>query len=247
MAIFSRGASAPINVVVVSESAAADPQKMRAIRGETAEFTAAADSKTEDGKSVYPDPISFLWAAAAIVAGAVLGTLLYDADTGIGKFVPPKGVGIFALFYLVAQVIERVQEPFTPFLGRAKETTSSEAAQGKNQIEARAELERALVAARKSPTPDRATNVANKQRTADQISANLTVLMFGTGAFLAMLLLGYLKAGLLDTLGVNDVKASVEVLASGLIVGAGTKPLHDLISKLTTSKQKDKQAEETKP
>jgi hypothetical protein len=248
MAIYSRVPPASPEVVVLPEAAAAQQDIIQTQVDAATAPLAATDSKTDsDKKSVYPDGVYFLWTGIAIVVGAFIGTRLYSGNTGVGAFDPPEGVGIFALFYLIAQVIERMQEPLAPFLGRAKETTTGGEGQGKNQIEAKALLEKELVAARAEPTPDNARSVANKQRTVDQISANLTVLMFGTSALLAMLSLGYLKAGLLDTLGVNNVKAWVEVVASGLIVASGTKPLHDLISKLTASKDADEKADETKP
>jgi hypothetical protein len=253
MAMFWRKQSAP-SVVVIAERARDQRNVIRHLETDLLETdlrqfgpeaAAAVDKNTEEGKSVYPDLIYFVWALLAIVLGVLFGTVLYEAKTGI-TFNPPEGVGIFALFYLVAQVVERVQEPLTPFLGRAKspDTQGSGKSRSKNQVVAKAELENAVTEARKAPTEENAMIAANKQRTTDQISANLTVLMFAGASLLTMLLLGYLKAGLLTSLGVSNVEPWIDVFASGLIIGAGTKPLHDLISKLSASKDADKQSDD---
>jgi hypothetical protein len=123
---------------------------------------AVADTKSTEGTSVYPQVATFVFALIAIVAGAVLGTILYDASKA--TFDPPEGVGIFALFYIAAQLIERLQEPLAPFLGR----TSSEPAGGGSQVDqngAKAELASAVAGALSNPSEAMATEVANKKRT----------------------------------------------------------------------------------
>lgn len=209
---------------------AAAPTLAPALATETA---AAADDKTTAGKAVAPGVGYMAVAAIAIVVGGWAGTWVYDNLAKAVSFTPPEGVGIFALFYVMAQVIERVQEPLAPYLGRAKEDSNS----GQNQLQAKAALERAVVDALTDPSLDNAKAVANKTRTTDQIRANLTVLLFGTSALLAMLMSGFLKARLLQTVGVKGSVTWLDVVVTGLVVGAGTKPLHDLISNLSASKE----------
>jgi len=208
-------------------------------------LTTAVDDDTEKGNAVYAEAAYLILSAVALLAGAVLGTLAYDNwGAGIG-FTPPEGVGIFALFYILAQGIERIQEPFTPFV-TAKQTGGNER---KTQRRARADLESCVSSAAAATTladaTARAKIVANGKRTVDQVRANLTVLLFGSSALLAMLLSGYLKAGLLRTVGVSGVSVWIDVVATGVVVGAGTKPLHDLISNLKESKEKKQDPEGT--
>jgi hypothetical protein len=228
---------------------------------------AATDDKTTDaGKAVAPQARYLIITGAVIVAGGFAGTLIHDHWARAVSFVPPQGIGIFALFYIIAQVIERVQEPFVPYLGLAKdpgeerreeqekelekekqeaepekEKQEVEPAKLKNQLQAKAALERAVVAEfnrseRSSGQPTLEEDVANKERCVDQIRANLTVLIFGTSALLAMIISGYMKAGLLRTVGESGIPAWVDIAVTGLIVGADTKPLHDLISNISASK-----------
>jgi hypothetical protein len=208
-------------------------------------LTTAVDDDTKSGNAVYPEAAYLILSAVAILAGAVLGTLAHD-NWGAGiHFKPPEGAGIFALFYIIAQGIERIQEPFTPFV-TAKETGGNGR---KTQRRAKAELESSVASAEAATTLDEAATVAktvaNNKRTVDQVRANLTALLFGSSALLAMLLSGYLKAGLLRTIGVSGVPVWIDVVVTGIVVGAGTKPLHDLISNLTESKEKKQDPEGT--
>jgi hypothetical protein len=206
-------------------------------------LTAAIDDETKKGEAVYPESAYLILSAVALLAGAVLGTLMHD-NWGAGiVFKPPEGVGIFALFYIMAQGIERIQEPFTPFV-TAKEAGGNGR---KTQRRAKANLESCVSAAMEATTLADVTaaskTAANEKRTVDQVRANLTVLLFGSSALLAMLLSGYLKAGLLRSVGVSSVW--IDVVVTGVVVGAGTKPLHDLISNLKESKEKKQDPEGT--
>jgi len=177
--------------------------------GAAAQADGGVDTTTDQGTAVAPQALYLGIAAIVIVAGGFVGTWIYDHLAKTVSFAPPQGVGIFALFYIVAQVIERVQEPFVPYMGRAKDP---ETGKGKNQLTAKAELEKAVVEAFASPSSPEAAHadpnspertVADKKRTTDQIRANLTILLFGTSALLAMIMSGYLKARLLQTVGVT--------------------------------------------
>ncbi len=150
---------------------------------------AATDKITADKKkAVAPDRLYLGIAGFAIVAGGVGGTLIRDHWAGAVSFVPPQGVGIFALFYIIAQVIERVQEPFAPYLGRAKDPGE----EGKR---------------------------------------------VKSSALLAMIISGYLKAGVLPTVGERGIPTWVDIVVTGLVIGAGTKPIHDLISNISASNE----------
>ena len=196
---------------------------------------AAADATTSGGGSApAPEPRFLAWATVAIVVGVIVGTLIYDHWSKAIAFTPPTGVGIFALFYIMAQVIERVQEPVAPYLGTAPSDVPGART---NKPQAKAALEKAVATALANPSDANARAAADKKRTTDQIRANLTVLMFGTSAFLSMIMSGYLKARLLQTVGVQGIVSWVDILVTGLAVGAGTKPLHDLISNISSSSE----------
>lgn len=196
---------------------------------------AATDDKTE---AVFPDPGYIQLSLLAIVAGALGGYGLHEVSKV--TFDPPEGVGIFALFYIVAQAIERLLEWFAPHAGKATptgETTLSETTTQQNQLKAKAKLEEAVAKALNEPSDDNDKKAANAKRTVDQIRANLNILLFGLSALLAMLVMGFLKADLLRTVGVSGAGAFIGIVITGLVVGAGTKPLHDLIGYIEKKKE----------
>lgn len=193
------------------------------------------DTKTEAGQgSVYPQPFYLAAMVILIVAGVFLGTYVYDNLADGVSFTPPEGIGILALFYIMAQVIERLQEPFTPFIKGKDESEKSV-----TQKDAKGDLEKAVAG-------NDLQAVADKKRLVDQIRANATVLLFGTSALAAMLLSGYLKARLMTTVGVGGIAVWVDVAMTGIVVASGTKPLHDLISNLQETKEKKQDPPGTK-
>jgi hypothetical protein len=67
---------------------------------------------------------------------------------------------------------------------------------------------------------------------AAQETANKVVVMFALASAIAMILSGWLGVFLLAMIGVHDVPVVVDIAVTGLAIGGGTKPLHDLITLL---------------
>ena len=219
MAIFRR--AAPIGAAEVAEGGG--PVAV------TADSTTAAG-----GTAVYPQPPYLVSAFVLIVIGTVVGTIGYDHWATSVSFTPPAGVGIFALFYIMAQVVERLQEPFAPFVRGAKTADTGETGERGtlNQLQAKANLERKLADSAASDL-----DVANAKRTLDQVRANMNVLLFGGAALIAMIGMGYMKALLLLTVGMHGLVPWFDVLVTGLAIGGGTKALHDLLSNVKEAKE----------
>lgn len=189
---------------------------------------AAADSvSSAGGNAVYPEPFALISAAVLIVIGGVAGTYALDHWGSGVTFHPPKGVGVFALFYILAQVVERVQEPFAPFI-RGSVTSGPG---GVNQLKAKARLEDLVASATATEQ-----QVADAKRTLDQVRSNMTVILFGGASIISMVAAGYTKALLLLTVGVSGVAPWFDVVITGLAVAGGTKALHDLLSNVRESK-----------
>jgi len=62
-----------------------------------------------------------------------------------------------------------------------------------------------------------------------------SVLMWGVACLLAMLASGALGVFLLHAVGLSTVPPAVDIGVTGLAIGSGTKPLHDLISNIQAS------------
>lgn len=210
---------------------------------------AEVDSQTRpaDGEAAYPETWCWVSTVFLLVVGGAFGAYAHDHWTTGVTFTPPRGVGIFALFYIIAQVIERIQEPFAPFV-RAEKTEEQDeggSAAKVNKRKAQALLERTTAEAINAPTEMTRRKVANAKRTADQVRVNTTLLLFGTGSFLAMAAAGLLKPLLLRTVGAAGVPVWLDVVVTGLAIGGGTKALHDLISNIQKAKEEKEDAKAT--
>jgi hypothetical protein len=213
-----------------------------AVAAGMAPLTVEAASDTEQS-DVTAERSHVILAFVLVIGGGALGWWIADVRHP-APFTPSPGISIFAVLYIMAQGIERIQEPFTPWLGRTKEDNKSVL-----QPEAKKHLEEKVAAALtgqtnpgQNPTP--AEVAANAQRTVDQIRANLTMLMWGTSSFLAMVASGYFGMFLLHAVGMS-AGVLPDVIVTGLAVGAGTKPLHDLISDLRESADQKPDPQET--
>lgn len=125
-------------------------------------------------------------AYAIVGVGVALGWALYHVVKP-GDFVPAPGVSVFALFYILAQAIERTLEP-----------ASDSGLLGTDKDEKR-------------------------------------LRMWAAACFLAMLACGGLGIFLLHAVGLSTVPPAVDIGITGLAIGSGTKPLHDLIANIQKS------------
>jgi hypothetical protein len=208
--------------------------------------------------------------AAAIVfvgGGVWLGWLLYDGQ--VRELAP--GVGVFAVLYVLAQAIERLLEPISPFLGSimggakvetgvpaqgtSTETgvpaqdTSTARTNARRTVRKGASKKEKLIVERNAALADAKNNpndLAAKQACVaaqddlNQFRANASALAFGVAAFLAMLGAGYFGFLIFRLIGLTAPAVWIDLLVTGLAVGGGTKPLHDLIGNLKESKNNKK-------
>jgi hypothetical protein len=160
-----------------------------------------------------------------IIAGAVLGWLLWE-QIDPDKFKPAAGFTMFAPLYVLAQGIERLVEPFSNHFGAAGTGKATKDDAKKDRDEAFARLAEAV-------DPDRATKqaAASAQSLVDRIRRNSAVFAWGLASFLGMIASGCFGIFLLQAAGF-DVPAFWDIALTGLAVGSGTKPLHDLISNM---------------
>jgi hypothetical protein len=169
--------------------------------------------------AVTADPAFIAGAYVILILGAALGiSLWYILDPE--PFVPGAGLSIFAPLYILAQSIERLLEPFATYLGSAS-------ADGEitRKPDAKEKVYDALV-------NDDADLAATWQRVVDRIRRNTTVITWAVASFIGMAVCGALGILFLRAIGFEGTPAAVDVVISGLAVGSGTKPLHDLISSI---------------
>jgi hypothetical protein len=163
-----------------------------------------------------------------------------------------EGIGAFALFYIAAQAAERLVElvlpsfEWVPGFGTAKKKVIVD-----QKIAAAYDP---AVTGNGTKTPEQ--EAADAQADVDQARANRAVVVFGLTAALGMWACGYLEADFLTAVGVTlsipagstfpDTTQQVFAMAvTGLIVGGGSKGLHDLITNISKSKTNNDTPPET--
>lgn len=139
-----------------------------------------------------------------------------------------EGISVFAVAYLMAQFIERAVEPFSEI--KIRENTGAKLFSDTERIED-LRMEK-----KKSATEDEELN---------RLEAKRVIAMWGLTSFLGILLC-YFIVGLFEIVGVSFQSLAVgngiitghtvDSILSGMIVGAGTKPLHDLIGYIEKEK-----------
>jgi hypothetical protein len=125
--------------------------------------------------------------------------------------------------FILALAIERALEPFSRKLG--PDTTKR-----------KAKRDKALAGPRRAGQRDRAAEFQN----AIEISRRLTaVVTWGVATGLGFLLCAVLNITLLQAVRANGSGQPpfwADLLVTGLVVGAGTKPLHDLVANIERGK-----------
>jgi hypothetical protein len=185
--------------------------------------------------------IGFAYVAVGI--GVLAGWGLYEL-LPTPTFRPNPGTSVFALLFVFAAAIERVIEPlsFIADSGSVPEEGGVAAAEG-TKADAVGSRNAALAAARQATTLAEQTakleEAVRWERLIEQIRRNKAVVIWGVACALGSLISGALGVFLLRTLG-YEAHALVDVMISGLAIGSGTKPLHELIKSLQTSKEEKK-------
>lgn len=151
-------------------------------------------------------------------------------------FTPLDGFSALALFYITAQAIERVIEPFTGLV--TVQPAAGEPAKSKAEAESeRASALAAAYAAVPEATQAHVAEAARWQRVIDEIRANTALYAWGVATAIGALASGFLGLYLMQAVGAKAVPNWLDVVVTGLIVGGGSKALHDLISKIEKSKE----------
>jgi len=176
----------------------------------------------------------------AVVAAAVVAWLIYTRTDPGSIIVNADTISVFAPFYIAAQAIERLLEPF--------------ASRWNNTTEEKVELKRAQAARKlldstpegeKTPSRDQISAADDKVEAAElalaKAKASRAIPLWAAASSISLLACSMLGLGLIAAVSKEPPQGefvrTVDVLLTGLAVGAGTKPLHDLISRLEKAKE----------
>jgi hypothetical protein len=154
-----------------------------------------------------------------------------------GPFAFEPGIGVFALFYILAQATERVLE-LLQFAAPGAGATTGRSGQKVPKDEANRSLSHCLTAAINHSTQQNLTFAADAKAVVEIVQMNRALLAWSLGSFLAMVGCGALGLYLIDAITTSGAPPRfIDLTITGLVIGAGTKPLHDLIKNLEAAKQ----------
>jgi hypothetical protein len=164
-----------------------------------------------------------------------------------GSATPVAGLTIFAVFFVAAQAIERLLEPIASLLdpkaGDALAAASGKASEAAAAANAKLHSGDAeAVAAAITTTQDKLNEAADKKAKAATSKANRKIGFWAVASAVAVLAASGMKLYFLRTVGIATPNRALEVLATGLIIGSGTQPLHDLVTLISAKADTSKAA-----
>jgi hypothetical protein len=156
-----------------------------------------------------------------VVVGTVIA-LFIRPHVSVPKIEINEGFTALAVIYIVAQAIERLMQPLTELTPGAKEK-----AEAKKELRAGNDVE------------------GNKTKVL-QIEADRAVCFWAVATILALAACTILGLGLIQSIasinGGNEVSSlfkATDLVLTAVAIGAGTKPLHDLIGSIQQANQKN--------
>ncbi|MFJ6099305.1 hypothetical protein [Williamsia muralis] len=168
---------------------------------------------------------------AGVVAGCCFAMWTHTDDIKIAA-----GFSVFALIYILTQAIERVNELLINILDAVFSKVDKKDFAETTKRAALATVKTAKASAGQPVPADQEENLATARK-------ELQILTAGTAFGLAFALIAGLDTGLLElTIKSPHIPMGLDWVISAAVISGGTAALHDLISKIQKSKEKDEVA-----
>jgi len=151
-----------------------------------------------------------------------------------------EGLTIFAVFFVAATALERFLEPLASLLGN-KTKTEAATAKGEAQVavdNAASTQDQAGLQSARAKVATAAGKIAAK----DVAMGNRKIAFWLIATLLAIFASANMKIYMLTTVGIAQPSRFMEILATGLIIGGGTQPLHNLVELISAKKEATKAA-----
>lgn len=191
--------------------------------------TPAAGSTTVNtitqSASAQPSWPYTVWAFIAVIAVAVLMCLLNRLVIKPPTFQIATGYISLAGVVAATAALERLLEPVSSFLTPAQTTTAD------NSV-ATAQQDAGDVS---KPMGQVAPMVMQAAKLQAQVRANRTMIFWAIASSCGLAVSGGLGFFFLQSIATSKVNPYFDLILTGLIIGAGTKPLHDLITGIQSS------------
>ncbi|WP_433217022.1 hypothetical protein ACQP00_08875 [Dactylosporangium sp. CS-047395] len=194
----------------------------------------AAPGSEAAAVTTQPASVGSLIAAFLLVAAGGAGSwALYHFGVNADEIHLPDATALFGVLFAFATAVERVLEPFARFMP------------GQH---AKGELEKAVAnMANKyhDATLDDLVQVAHAKSMVDRGRADRGLISWGIAVALATVASASGGLYLLHSIagdGWQGIPVWIDAIITGVVVGSGTKPLHDVISKVQKNKEKSEDA-----
>jgi len=194
---------------------------------DTGALWASAFDNKETAKRIYGEKavgkagrtvaaaVSFL--AVGYAAGLVVHLVWFNDKQ---PFRVAGNISTFAMLFVLALAIERIIQPLSPGLG----LDSTELKEDLRKLQAG-----------EPPGADKPTTVQQAQAAVDDARSKTALVTWGLASGLGFLLTAALNVTLLTSIleaGSNRPWYFLDLLVTGFVIGAGTKPLNDLVTRL---------------
>lgn len=191
-----------------------------------------------------PNPLAQASKTSPIALG-VLG-VGYAVALGLHLSLPEKhptvvgGLNAFSLLFVLALVIERALQPFTPVLGPDTEDAKRRLREAEAQVRFNAAQQAgpAIIAVDTAGAPPAASEedarkVAEARAAVDKSREKTGLMLWAFASVLGFLLSAGTSVGILDVILVKDEPPFwLDMAITGMAIGAGTKPINDLWTRL---------------
>jgi hypothetical protein len=179
--------------------------------------------------------------AMALVAVAAFVAIFFIKDSGFstrGEPRPVDGLTIFAVFFVAAQAIERLLEPFASWIDpKMNDEVEQAKAEAENAFADYLARSRDIGA-----VTSKMNEAARKKVRALKSRANRKIVFWAVATAIATFAAAGLKLYFLQAVGIARTPRALDIIATGLIIGAGTKPLHDLVTMISAKSEQAKVA-----
>jgi len=190
-----------------------------------------------------------------IGVAAAFGFASFQLSSLIKSSIPVQGVSIFAVVYLEAQFIERIVEPFSEQGGSKQEqsapkgstanppqkTSNDPLNKGVQLFGDWQKIDKLEYQAAHPKTKGGPGLSPEDSEKLNQLKTQRAISLWGFSSLLGILL-SYFTMGLFQLVGTTFVWGlwghAIDSIFSGVIIGGGTKPLHDVIEYLQDPKSK---------
>lgn len=173
-----------------------------------------------------------------VIVGVVSG-LLVNVWTEVDGFVFAEGISLFALLYVVAQGVERINEFVVNVLNHVLTKDDPVFAERRKKA-ALTNLRKLSMEARGADSPDVDLAAVVDKSELDSARKEIALLTAGVGFGLTFFFVASLDTGLLEIIVTSPhIPSGVDWLLSAAVLTGGATGLHELLSKLKASKEKD--------